>query len=173
MILNSLPICWARGATIDEETGEINVKIETMTAERHFLNWVQLSLSTASLWKSRGNRTNFLMLATHFLGFSGSSGPSQSTTRTSSSISIPDTFVSAADSIVDVLVPSNLGGFIVLGLSLEISGSERKGQCRRHGEERRPRSTIPHCFTVPYGIYIVDHELFGRDCELVFHRMPT
>lgn len=67
--------CWAivpaAGATIDDETGLMNVNSETMIVETHFFLYVQLQ---AYLIDSRNG-----CLTTHLRGLAGSSGPSQST----------------------------------------------------------------------------------------------
>ena len=55
VMLNSLPMVASEGATIDDETGEMNVNIDTTNVAAHFLFLLQ------------------------FLGFSGSSGPSHVT----------------------------------------------------------------------------------------------
>lgn len=79
---NSDAMWSAAGATMVDETGEMNVKAETVSAAAHLRLDGQLWRTAAakerrSRWTGvqRSNRS-----CTHFRGFSGSSGPSQSTT---------------------------------------------------------------------------------------------
>ena len=75
---NSWAIWSVAGAIMDEDTGEMNVNADTIAVAAHFFFSDQLQ-AYQSLTENEVRKT----LETHFLGFSGSSGPSQSTTSTS------------------------------------------------------------------------------------------
>ena len=87
-IPNSLATCSDAGAIMDEETGEMNVKADTMAVAAHFLRRDQLGKREAArafaptLDEYRQGRT-WTREMTYFLGFWGSSGPSQLTIKTS------------------------------------------------------------------------------------------
>lgn len=78
-----IPNCWAicsvAGATIEEDTGLMKVNAETMAVAAHFRVNTQLQISINL------NRLTSRKIRPYFFGFSGSSGPSQSTINTSSS----------------------------------------------------------------------------------------
>ena len=85
---NSLAICSLAGAIMDDETGLMNVNAETMAVAAHFLRRDQLEKREAARAfaptqdEYRNGRTRTREM-TYFLGFWGSSGPSQLTIKTS------------------------------------------------------------------------------------------
>ena len=68
--------CVEAGAIMDEETGLMNVNADTIAVAPHFCLKLQLEMCKAvrRTQKEKGDKA-------YFLGFSGSSGPSQSTVR--------------------------------------------------------------------------------------------
>lgn len=76
VIPKSRDIASAAGAIIDDDTGLMNVKDETTIVAAHFFLYDQLGgIGEHVIIKP-------YLIKTHFLGFSGSSAPSQSTIRT-------------------------------------------------------------------------------------------
>lgn len=80
VIPKSAAIARLAGAIIEDETGEMNVKAETMAVAAHFRLKVQLKKTEKKL--ANGHHVRYIT-TTYFLGFWGSSGPSQSTIQTS------------------------------------------------------------------------------------------
>jgi len=78
VIPNSCAMVSLAGATIEDDTGLMKVKDDTMNTVIHFLRMGQLH----NLYECETKKHDLLFI-TRFLGLSGSSGPSQSITSVS------------------------------------------------------------------------------------------